>query len=1178
MKRLLTLFLCLAMVISAVGFPTAALATETADTTTEKVHFNIDFEDYASTDKAFPKADETHGYGYWQNKMASAGEVIQGEDGNAFKITKAAETGMYNRYTFNTPVTSGKLLLSFDMKYNTAGTAGRQTWMFFNGSSYIYLVGLENPNGSNGPSLGAVGTSSSTQKILFNAANSDRYYNVDVLLDLDSRTKTFYVDGVQQYTCTYSETDLATKNLTGIKFNLNANVAAIDNFKLVENPKNFDFEVKNATTEDEYVTVKFSDPMGSLATTDFGISSADGTKNISVSSVTKVDGKTYKLKLAQKLEAGEYKVSLTNASLASLIGTTQKNASAGFNVKSSITYFDMDFERPEKFGIESYVAEFDDYGTWNVTGSAKILQNNENRFANDETYGVYAMHETDSAATRTLAYTLTQPVTDGKVIISFDGAFDSTINKKRTQMLYINNNANNGNLLTYGTGVDDTANSTVIAGTKTDMHYSGGTTFSYEDNKAYRWDTVIDLDKNTVTNYCDGTAFNTVTLKEELASVSSVYLRFNTSIAFFDNFKVTYNKNSYDIKATDIGSKSNETIVEFGDTMSDGSVALSFTAPDGSAATVESVTKITPRRYKVAFTDLVEGVYTGSVSAALVSAIGNTPSNNTFTFKVEERPVTKTEYVEYKMIRQHPKVFDFEGAVASPQKYTDTDGVTKVTYNDTIWKVSGGPNDGHVYALTNTELKQNGKSSVELRSTDNSTMCAFYANRFWMGKQGEPVSGSVWVYWPSTTTSQYFYLEVANYTSAGQQAIIAKSAKLSADSIEKDKWVQIPINPIDGQGIDAALQVKIRFKGTEPIYVDNLSLGTVEEYPYGYYVTDASHTIEDGTVTANATIKRRSYYGDGAVIFGAIYDANDAVVGVQTFECDADEKEVSFSADTDNFKMAKWFIMENDGSVKPVGESKADRKTSFKILCHNVGKYSQGTGAGVPTAELDEATQIYLDFLNEVDADVFCAQEHAHYFDNAETVTATDQVFGKVYDYNFKSSETKAYVYQGQAIYSKIPFKDTGMGDLPTDFEGRDQSQRGYTKAVIEIDGKEVAIFNSHFSLGGVDFRNPSREILIEEMNKYEYAILCMDANSGYKEWQQFLDAGYVLGNGHNGEFITTTLKDDDLRNTEDRHFVGSGSIDQILVSPTLEIKNFTSIFNSVYSDHLPITAEIAFK
>ena len=152
------------------------------------------------------------------------------------------------------------------------------------------------------------------------------------------------------------------------------------------------------------------------------------------------------------------------------------------------------------------------------------------------------------------------------------------------------------------------------------------------------------------------------------------------------------------------------------------------------------------------------------------------------------------------------------------------------------------------------------------------------------------------------------------------------------------------------------------------------------------------------------------------------------------------------------------------------------------------------------------------------------------------------------------------------------------MGDLPTDLEGRDQSQRGYTKAVIEIDGKEIAIFNSHFSLGGVDFRNPSREILIEEMNEYKYAILCMDANSGYKEWQQFLDAGYVLGNGHNGEFITTTLKDDDLRNTEDRHFVGSGSIDQILVSPTLEIKNFTSIFNSVYSDHLPITAEIAFK
>ena len=313
------------------------------------------------------------------------------------------------------------------------------------------------------------------------------------------------------------------------------------------------------------------------------------------------------------------------------------------------------------------------------------------------------------------------------------------------------------------------------------MHISSTAAQEYEDNKAYRWDTVIDLDSNTITNYCDGEPFNTQEIAKntnattdtaDLNNLTSVSLRFNTSVSFFDNYKITYNKNTYDIKASEIGSKSNETYIDFGDTMPE-NVSIEFEDPEGNTVTPESLTRITPRRYKAVFTDLVEGAYKGSIPAGLSSALGNTPSNNTFTFNALERPVTKTEYVEYKMIRQHPKVFDFEGAVANPDKYTDTDGVTKVTYNDTIWKVSGGPSDGHVYALTNTELKQNGKSSVELRSTDNSTMCAFYANRFWMGKQGEPVSGSVWVYWPSTTTSQYFELEVANYTS-GQQAIIAE--------------------------------------------------------------------------------------------------------------------------------------------------------------------------------------------------------------------------------------------------------------------------------------------------------------------------------------------------------------------------------------------------------------------
>ena len=189
------------------------------------------------------------------------------------------------------------------------------------------------------------------------------------------------------------------------------------------------------------------------------------------------------------------------------------------------------------------------------------MQNNENRFANDETYGVYAMHETNSAATRTLEYTFNEPVTTGKLTVSFDAAFDSTINTARTQLLYLNGDGTWGNILNYNAGT--------ITGAKKDLHISSTAAQEYEDNKAYRWDTVIDLDSNTITNYCDGEPFNTQEIAKntnattdtaDLNNLTSVSLRFNTSVSFFDNYKITYNKNTYDIKASEIGSKSNHTL------------------------------------------------------------------------------------------------------------------------------------------------------------------------------------------------------------------------------------------------------------------------------------------------------------------------------------------------------------------------------------------------------------------------------------------------------------------------------------------------------------------------------------------------------------------------------------------------------------------------------------------
>ena len=52
-----------------------------------------------------------------------------------------------------------------------------------------------------------------------------------------------------------------------------------------------------------------------------------------------------------------------------------------------------------------------------------------------------------------------------------------------------------------------------------------------------------------------------------------------------------------------------------------------------------SITKITPRKYKVALPDLEEGVYTMTLKDGKTSALGNTPKVEEVTFNVAARPV-----------------------------------------------------------------------------------------------------------------------------------------------------------------------------------------------------------------------------------------------------------------------------------------------------------------------------------------------------------------------------------------------------------------------------------------------------------------------------------------------------------------------------------------------------------
>jgi len=635
MKKAISLVIVMALIFSVMSFPLTTSATENT-TPTEKVHFDWNFEDYTETNDRLPKSTSGE-YGAFTTPIA--GGVKSDWDGNAFYMGDVSPT--FN-YIPETPITSGKLLLSVDLKYNVNSSIAQKSWSIINKNNdteeRVYLLSFENPQDTYGASI-YTGNGATWRKDKLLTAEPNKIYTIDILIDMEGKTQTYYVDGVvsKEYPLDY------TFNLTKFIFPVNSNIECLDNFKLVENPANYTFSsVGTATTQGNYIMVNFSDSVDAKAT-DFVIDEG----SVTVTSVEKISGRMFKLKLSQNLTEGTHTVALVDTNLKSAIGTTAKNTSLEFNVIKSINYFDMGFENPDNFSISPYFNSFNQYGIWSFVGSAVLTPDNTYRFAGDETNGVTVSGNGNNVASKTIAYELNEPVTSGKLTISFDAAFNSSY-PERQYLLCVNSNTdNNAKLLTFGKLYSaDNIDTTVISGCKADMHFSGGDLIDFEDNVAYRWDTVIDLDNKVVTNYCNGTAFNSKTITVDTLNngISSIYFRFMPGIVFFDNFKMTHNAQAFDFKAENVFSDSKTVFVEFGDTLAGGDVSFAFIAPDGNIVTPDKLTKVTPKRYKAEFSELLDGTYKVSVSQGISSVFGTKAGNNVAEFKVISNPeFTATE-------------------------------------------------------------------------------------------------------------------------------------------------------------------------------------------------------------------------------------------------------------------------------------------------------------------------------------------------------------------------------------------------------------------------------------------------------------------------------------------------------------------------------------------------------
>ena len=163
---------------------------------------------------------------------------------------------------------------------------------------------------------------------------------------------------------------------------------------------------------------------------------------------------------------------------------------------------------------------------------------------------------------------------------------------------------------------------------------------------------------------------------------------------------------------------------------------------------------------------------------------------------------------------------------------------------------------------------------------------------------------------------------------------------------------------------------------------------------------------------------------------------------------------------------------------------------------------------------------------------------------------------------------SKAMVFEegeyGNAILTRFPI----LSQDTVSFKEYGLEKRVYQKVLLEIMGKQIALYNIHLSFESPVIRQSQISDLLDELTKETaaYKIILGDFNidQSLEEWQVFND--YQLINGYQGKWLRTFIEEDGNMN----HY----SIDNIILSNNIELVAIRNIVTEL-SDHSLLAAKI---
>lgn len=228
---------------------------------------------------------------------------------------------------------------------------------------------------------------------------------------------------------------------------------------------------------------------------------------------------------------------------------------------------------------------------------------------------------------------------------------------------------------------------------------------------------------------------------------------------------------------------------------------------------------------------------------------------------------------------------------------------------------------------------------------------------------------------------------------------------------------------------------------------------------------------------------------------------------------------------------------------------------SFRVASFNLAAYNHPNTKAILE---DLLIRYSIDYAGLQEVDKYTSRNDVDVLKSFVGDYFTDYFFGKFMDY--QGGE------YGVGLISTTDIKATENGQYVFD----DVKARGWAKMIVEVDGKEVAIYVTHLALDYHQNRSDVEQMLkVLADDPTEYKILTGDFNC-HKEWMYDFLVDYNLANGKDGVWLNTAGSSWKEGSVSDAY-----GLDNIIATRNIEITKVQAIDSTKYSDHNMIFAEM---